>query len=173
MGFNLCGIQKNILKCNLCGAISNNFNVFNFLIFGLEMISNHYNLSKNNTQLPIITFDHCFNYMCRKELFNETYCQKCKKTGKADYQEGLYIMPNYLIIVLNRGKGNIFNCKVDIPETFSSSNYSEKDKNNFFELVGIVSHFGESGMGGHFVAFCKHNLDNKWRIYNDSIVMII
>ena len=171
VGFNLCGIQKNILKCNLCGAISNNFNVFNFLIFGLEMISNHYNLSKNNTQLPIITFDHCFNYMCRKELFNETYCQKCKKTGKADYQEGLYIMPNYLIIVLNRGKGNIFNCKVDIPETFSSSNYSEKDKNNFFELVGIVSHFGESGMGGHFVAFCKHNLDNKWRIYNDSIVV--
>jgi hypothetical protein len=66
VGFNLCGIQKNIFKCKLCGAISNNFNVFNFLIFGLEMISNYYNLSKNNTQLPIITFDHCFNYNSRK-----------------------------------------------------------------------------------------------------------
>ena len=171
VGYNLCGIQNNIFKCQLCGAISNNFNVYNFLIFGLETISNYYNLSKNNTQLPIITFDHCFNYMSKKELFDQTYCQKCKKTGKAEYKEGIYMMPNYLIIVLNRGKGNIFNCRVDIPEIFSSSKYSELEKNANFELVGIVSHLGESGMGGHFIAFCKHNMDNKWRIYNDSIVV--
>ena len=25
-------------------------------------------------------------------------------------------------------------------------------------------------MGGHFIAFCKHNIDGKWRCYNDSIV---
>ena len=171
VGSNLCGIQKNIFTCQSCSSTTYNFNIFNFLIFGLETISNYFNLSNNNTQLPIITFDHCFNYMCKKEPFEQTYCQNCKQTGKSIYQEGIYVMPNYLIIILNRGKGNIFNCKVIIPETFVSTNYEEKFKNNIFELVGIVSHFGESGMGGHFIAFCKHNLDQKWRCYNDSIVV--
>ena len=78
-------------------------------------------------------------------------------------------MPNYLIIILNRGKGNIFNCIVDIPKEFITSNYVEKEICTF-KLIGIVSHFGESGMGGHFIAFCEHNIDKKWRCYNDSIV---
>ena len=25
-------------------------------------------------------------------------------------------------------------------------------------------------MGGHFIAFCKHYKDGKWRCYNDSVV---
>ena len=71
---------------------------------------------------------------------------------------------------MNRGRGNIFNCKVDIPIIFDSSNYEERDKNKKYELIGVVSHFGESGMGGHFIAFCKHSYDNKWRCYNDCTV---
>ena len=45
----------------------------------------------------------------------------------------IYIMPNYLIIILNRGKGNIFNCNVQILESFSPSNYVEKEKNIVLE----------------------------------------
>ena len=79
-------------------------------------------------------------------------------------------MPKYLIIILNRGKGNVFNCNVQILERFCPANYVENDKYNYFNLIGVVSHFGESGMGGHFIAFCKHNIDGKWRCYNDSVV---
>ena len=79
-------------------------------------------------------------------------------------------MPNFLIIILNRGIENIFNCKVQIPEMFCPSNYVANEKNSYFNLIGVVSHFGESGMGCHFIAFCKHNIDGKWRYYNDSIV---
>ena len=79
-------------------------------------------------------------------------------------------MPNYLIIILNRGKGNIFKCNVQIPEEFCPSIYVEKENNIKFSLIGIVTHFGESGMGGHFIAFCKHYMDGKWRCYNDSII---
>ena len=106
----------------------------------------------------------------KEELFQDTYCQKCKITGNSKYKENIYLMPNYLIIILNRGKGNIFNCIVNIPEIFDSSNYEERNKNKKYDLIGIVSHFGESGMGGHFIAFCKHNKDQKWRCYNDSVV---
>ena len=120
--------------------------------------------------IPKINFDHCFKFLAKIEKFNDTYCQKCGKTGISLYKESIYYFPNYLIIILNRGKGNIFNCKVDIPIEFTPSMYVEKDKNSKFSLIGVVSHLGESNMGGHFIAFCRHNIDGKWRCYNDSIV---
>ena len=170
IGDNLCGFQKSVFICQSCCGKAINFNVFNFLIFSLEATSNYFNLSNNNQIIPNINFDNCFQFLSKKENFQETYCQKCGKTGNSIYQEVIYSMPNYLIIILNRGKGNIFNCNVNIEETFYPSIYVEKEKNIEFKLIGIVTHFGESGMGGHFIAFCKHFKDGKWRCYNDSIV---
>ena len=168
----LCGFNKSVFECQNCGKFAFNFNIYNFLIFGLEAISNYFNLSNNNTMMPIINFEHCFQFLSKEENFQNTYCQNCYQTTNSKYKESLYTMPDYLIIILNRGKGNIFKCHVIVPENFNASYYVEK-KINFketYELVGIVSHLGESGMGGHFIAFCKHNIDNKWRCYNDSIV---
>ena len=117
------------------------------------------------------TYCACFKFMSKEEQFQDTYCQKCGTIGLAKYRETIYSLPLYLIIILNRGRGNIFNCNVQIPEIFDASSYIEiRSQNNNYELVGIVSHFGESGMGGHFIAFCKHSIDGKWRCYNDSIV---
>ena len=168
IGDNLCGFQKSIFICQNCSGKAINFNIFNLLIFGLEATSNYCNL--NNSMVPTINFDNCFKFLSKEEIFENTYCQHCQQTGKSIYKESIYIMPNYLIIILNRGKGKIFNCNVQIPEEFCPSNYVENEKEKKYNLVGIVSHFGESGMGGHFIAFCKHNIDGKWRCYNDSIV---
>ena len=170
IGDNLCGFQKSVFICESCGGKAINFNIFNFLIFSLEATSNYFNLN-NNINIPIINFDNCFQFLSKVEIFQNTYCQKCKQLGNSKYQDTLYVLPNYLIIILNRGKGNIFNCKVNIPEVFCPSNYVENEKDKSYSLIGIVSHFGESGMGGHFIAFCKHYIDGKWRCYNDSIVV--
>ena len=170
IGTYLCGFQKSIFLCQNCGCKSINFNIFNFLIFSLEATSNYFNLSFNNTIVPIINFDYCFKFLSKEEIFQNTYCQFCNQIGNSNYRDYLYSMPIYLIIILNRGKGNIFNCNVQIPEKFCPSDYVENDKNDIYNLIGIVSHFGESGMGGHFIAFCKHSIDGKWRCYNDSIV---
>ena len=171
IGQYLFGFNKSLFICQSCGGKIFNFNLFNNLIFNLEATSNYYNLSYNNSTIPIINFDFCFKYMIKEEVFQSTYCQHCGLTGLSKYRETIYSLPLYLIIILNRGRGNIFNCNVQIPEIFDASNYIEiKSENNNYELVGIVSHFGESGMGGHFIAFCKHSIDGKWRCYNDSIV---
>ena len=171
IGNNLIGFNKSVFTCQNCQGNTISFNIFNLLIFSLEATSNYYNLGINNNSIPSITFGHCFGYLSKEEIFQDTYCQKCKSTCKSKYRETIYSLPIYLIIILNRGKGNIFNCYVQIPEKFNASNIVEnKSENNEYELVGIVSHFGESGMGGHFIAFCKHNKDLKWRCYNDSIV---
>ena len=172
IGRNLCGYTKNRFICQNCGKVAVNFNIYNFLIFGLEAISKYFNLSNYNTMIPTINFDQCFQYLTKEEIFHDTYCQNCKLNFTSKYNEIIYNFPNYLIIILNRGKGNIFNCNVIIPENFDASNYMENKTNSkeIYKLVGVVSHLGESGMGGHFIAFCKHNIDNIWRCYNDSIV---
>ena len=122
IGQNLCGFNKSVFICQICGKFVFNFNVYNFLIFGLEAISNHFNLSNNNTIKPIINFEHCFQFLSKEEFFQNTYCQYCNQSTNSKYKENLYTMPNYLIIILNRGKGNIFNCNVIVPEKFNASN---------------------------------------------------
>ena len=167
----LIGFNRSIFICQNCNGKIFNFNIFNILIFCLEAISNYFNLGNNENSIPVISFDNCFNFLSKEENFQDTYCQKCGQIGISKYRETIYSFPLYLIIILNRGKGNIFNCHVKIPEKFNVSNYTDKkNQNDDYELIGIVSHFGESGMGGHFIAFCKHNIDGKWRCYNDSIV---
>ena len=171
IGDNLIGFNKSIFICQNCGGKTYNFNLFNNIIFSLEATSNYFNLSNNNSNIPIINFHHCFQFLSKEDNFNDTYCQICNKVGMSIYKEIKYSMPNYLIIILNRGRGNVFNCHVQIPEIFDSSQYVElKSGNNIYELTGIVSHLGESSMEGHFIAFCKHNIDGKWRCYNDSFV---
>ena len=169
----LYGFQKNIIFCKYCSYATYNFNSFNTLTFNLLDTANYFNLNNNNNNnmIPIITFDHCFNYLL-KEQFQQNICQNCKKTGNIIYKENLYLLPNYLIIILNRGKENVFDCKVDIQEIFDSSNYEENVKNKKYELIGVISYFGQNNNEQHSIAFCKHYIDNKWRCYNDNVVTI-
>ena len=41
---------------------------------------------------------------------------------------------------------------------------------NTYELIGVITHLGVSGPGGHFIAFCKSPIDEKWYKYNDDKV---
>ena len=38
-----------------------------------------------------------------------------------------------------------------------------------YELFGVINHFGNCG-GGHYTAFCKNFLDDKWYNFDDSDV---
>ena len=87
------------------------------------------------------------------------------------YSTYLYSLPNFLIINLNRGKGAIYECKVIFPEKLNLLNFvTYQEGNTYFELYAVISHIGPSSMSGHFVAYCKNNVDKKWYKYNDSIV---
>ena len=167
----LYGFKKCVLFCKYCSYSTYNFNIFNTLIFNLEETANYFKIN-NNGMNPVITFDHCFNYLLKNQFYQGTFCQNCKKAGNIIYKENLYLLPNYLIIILNRGNQNFFNSKVDIPEIFDSSNYEESVKNKKYELVGIISYFRQNNNEKHSIAFCKHNMDNKWRCYNDNVVTI-
>ena len=104
---------------------------------------------------------------------NAIYCNKCNGTRNAKMCNEIIKSPNVLIIILNRGKGNIFECDVDFPLQLNLNNYiKETNSPKNYELIGVISHLGKSSMEGHFIAYCRH-FDFNWYIFNDGIVKSI
>ena len=80
-----------------------------------------------------------------------------------------------LIIILNRGKNNIYNIKLEFYERIDISQFVlQREKPQIiYDLYGVITHIGKSGPSAHFIASCKSPVDNKWYRYNDSIVSLI
>ena len=193
----LYGVSHTVTKCGKCFFEKHNFEAYFFLNFPLEevrkyklqmvmsqnmMISNQnnqifqQNLNKiqllNNNQINI--FD-CFEYNQKVETFsgdNSMYCNYCRMQLPANYATYLYTAPNFLILVLNRGQGIQFKVKLEFYIELNLTNFFQFRKNNesiIYDLIGVVTHMGESGDAGHFIATCKSPIDGKWYQYNDDL----
>ena len=101
---------------------------------------------------------------------NQIYCNKCNKLLDAKGKNRIFSSPHVLILILNRGKANKFDCDVEFEENLNIQKYitSEQCPTNY-KLIGVISHYGESSMSGHFTADCRH-FDGKWYCFNDGIV---
>ena len=99
------------------------------------------------------------------------YCNYCKNTCVNSMRTLLCTGPEILIIILNRGKGIEFNVKINFYEDLNLSNFiSMSNTGCIYKLIGVITHLGESGMGGHFIAYCKNPINFMWNKYNDSTV---
>ena len=132
--------------------------------------SNKINLLNKNT----VDIYDCFEYSQNPEEFigqNAMYCDICKNQFPATFTTTIYNAPEVLIIVLNRGTGNQYKTKLKFDLQLNLTNYLE-DKNSgyMYELIGLVTHMGESGGSGHFIATCKSPIDKNWYQYNDDLV---
>ena len=117
----------------------------------------------------------CFIYNQKIDCMqgeNQMWCKNCKQNSPTQYMSCLYSSPIDLILILNRGKGNIYNVKLNFEEIIDIGNFVtvKKSKNLIYHLYAIVTHIGPSNMGGHFIAFCKSPIDNNWYKYNDAMV---
>ena len=185
------GINETMNECLNCKNSYNmmgmncpilyNYGIFNCLIFPLEEVKNCRNnnyMNFNYNNIPIlnqVTLDDCFLYNQKMELFtgeNRNYCNNCKQLFDSNYVTRIYSSPQVLILILNRGKGNIYNVILNFTETIDITKYIFNEKKNkmIYELYGVITHIGQSGPNAHFVASCKSPIDNKWYRYNDAIV---
>ena len=102
---------------------------------------------------------------------NQMFCNICNKLCDTLYSTTLYSGPNYLIINLNRGKGAVYECKVNFPSQLNIFNFvTFKHGITAYELYAVICHLGPSSDSGHFVAYCRNRIDNKWYLYNDAFV---
>ena len=171
------GIIETKSQCTNCKQIKYNFQIFSFLEFPLEEVNKYcYSIGKRanfkGIGNPDVDLYECFEQyqlILTMSGDNQLYCNNCNKSFDGLYGSTLYSMPNYLIINLNRGKGGIYQCKVNFPEILQLYNYvSFKEGNTIFQLQAVICHLGPSSMSGHFIAFCRHYKNNKWYKYNDS-----
>ena len=174
------GIIETKSQCLGCKIIKFNFQVYSFLEFPLQQVNEYfYNQGKKplytmNGQNPDVNLYECFEYYSKVDLMNgenQMYCNICNKLFDSFYSTVIYSGPNYLIINLNRGKGAVYQCKVNFPEQLNLINYiTYKDGYTVYGLYAVICHLGPSSMSGHFVAYCKNRMDNKWYLYNDAFV---
>jgi ubiquitin C-terminal hydrolase len=170
------GLNYNQTQCQFCKSTVYNYQTFNFLIFPLFEVLN-YKIKSINFQTNFnstVTLVDCFDYNQSHMILNEYYCNACRRNSKGRYTNFLSALPNIIIIILNRGVGLQYKVKIDFDENIDLRKYVDNFKDNsFYELIGVVTHYGESGANGHFMARCKSPLDNFWYLYNDAIVQKI
>ena len=191
------GTNVTYTQCLNCKLIKYNFQIYFFLIFPLEEVrkmkinnlKNQFNLLCQNNMMNMMmqqNFNYniqninsvniydCFEYNQKLEFFtgeNAMYCNKCKIQLPASYNTKLHTIPEVLIIVLNRGKGIEFNVKLEFEEQLNLLNFTDHKEFGFrYHLIGVVTHLGESGASGHFIAYCKNPIDQEWYRHNDDLV---
>ena len=192
------GINETTNECincknnyNLQGYYNNpicyNYGIFNLLIFPLEEVKNMrnnniqyygYNNGYNNfpnNEANRVSLYECFCYNQKVELFtgeNRNYCNICKQLYDSNYVSKIYTCPNILILILNRGRNNIYDVKLDFAETIDITQFVlQPDKPRMiYNLYGVITHIGQSGPNAHFIASCKSQINNKWYRFNDAFV---
>ena len=173
------GVLETKTNCLNCQGIKYNFQIYSYIEFPLQQVYNYClkNYPGNNyisQGIPVVDLYRCFEFYQLPTLMtgnNQIYCNDCKRSFDAYYGTLLYFLPNYLIINLNRGKNAVFQCNVKFPELLKLHKYViNQERNTVFKLVSVISHYGPSSMGGHFIAYCRHYQDNCWYNYNDSTV---
>ena len=166
--------------CSGCRNLRYNFQALFLLEFPLESVYK-YNVSQNipsinNKGKKSVDIFSCLKQYKLPSTFtgdNQLYCNTCNSLQDAISTNLIFSLPPVLIFILNRGKGKVFDCDVDFPLDLNLQKYVEYEKSFYnYKLRGVISHLGESGMGGHFIAYCRHRIDDKWYLYNDSTVTL-
>ena len=172
-------IQTNT-TCNGCNSLKYNFQTLFLIEFPLELVHN-YSLEKNIPSMnkagkKCVNIFTCFEHYQLPSHFtgeNQLYCNNCQGQMDANSVNYLFSLPPVLVIILNRGKGKSFDCDVDFPELLNLQNFVVYKKSLCnYRLKGVISHLGESGMSGHFIAYCRNRIDNNWYLYNDATVTL-
>ena len=178
-------------QCSFCRNILYNYQIYYFIVFPLEevrkfkypqfyinnnfnnypqynQINNYNNIPKEVSIYDCFEYDRKINNMVGQ---NQMYCNYCKANTNCIMVTKLVTGPEVLILLLNRGKGLEFDVKINFVEYLTLENYIEmKNTGYYYELLGVITHIGENGQGGHFIAYCRDPFTNVWSKYNDAIV---
>ena len=123
----------------------------------------------------IVTIYECFSYNQKNDYFtgeNINYCNICKKLFDFNYTSKIFVSPKILVIILDRGRGNMLDVILDFNEIIDITQFvQQKDcPQLIYNLYGVITNIGPSGPNAHFFASCKSPIDNKWYRYDDAFV---
>ena len=106
---------------------------------------------------------------------NQWFCPKCKSEQLAEKKMEIYSCPDILIIHLKRFRNEQkLDTLVNFPlKDLDMTQYVKKKKTNdekyIYDLFAVGNHYG-SIHGGHYVAYAKNCIKDKWYEFNDDSV---
>ena len=106
---------------------------------------------------------------------NEWYCSKCKEFQLAEKTMEIFTCPEILIFHLKRfreGKklDNIIEFPIKGLDMGQYIKYDETNKNdNIYDLFAVANHQGNFN-GGHYVAYAKNFIKDKWYEFDDEYI---
>ena len=161
------GCINSMTTCYQCQNSIHNIQSMNILFFPLEEVRKF----KNHSTKEKVSLIECFEYYEKFDMYPSFYCNICRFNCPAYSVSKIINCPKTLIINLNRGRGIEFDVKVTFEEYMDLQNFIVNPESPYYyELKGVISHFGSNDEGGHFIAFCKNSNDCNWYKFNDEIV---
>ena len=183
------GITQGQFECQRCklklsqrsinlSPIKYNYENFFYLEFPLDevrkYIAEQNNMLAQYQSINEVSIYDCFHYYQKINSITG-YCEKCKvDNAKINTMNTIFSPSSILMIILNRGKGIQFKIKINFEPLLDITNIVINSGNQYYELQGIVKHFGESSSYGHFIAYCRSavpTFHNNWYCYNDQTVV--
>jgi ubiquitin carboxyl-terminal hydrolase 4/11 len=124
-----------------------------------------------------LTLEECLDEFGKEEILSEMdtwYCPRCKEHRRASKKFELWKTPDILVMHLKRFSSSAMRRdKLDVYVDFPIENLDltsrvveqEDGKQEIYDLFAVDDHWGGLG-GGHYTAFAKSFVDNKWYEYN-------
>ncbi|CCF58753.1 hypothetical protein KAFR_0F01560 [Kazachstania africana CBS 2517] len=128
-----------------------------------------------------ITLNDCLNLFSKREVLglnDSWYCPHCKEHRQASKRIQLWNTPDVLLIHLKRFENQrSFSDKIDATVNFPIENldmspylvHKDDPRGTVYDLYAVDNHYGGLG-GGHYTAYVKNFIDNKWYYFDDSRV---
>ena len=161
--------------CFECGTKYYDISTDDKILFNLKQVfrlnSEDFAIEEDNRIVTLENCLSCFSFGCSFDK-KKYICQYCKKNACIFSVQSFATLPKYLIMIMKRGKNEIFECQVSFEENINleDSYYNvpgmPREKYTKYSLLGGTILYGSKGHG-HTVAFCKH-FDGNYYIFNDS-----
>lgn len=138
-------------------------------------------LERCNAKERTITLNDCLQLFSKPEILglnDSWYCPTCKEHRQATKQIQLWNTPDILLIHLKRFESQrSFSDKIDDTVNFPITDldlsehvvYKDDPRGSIYDLYAVDNHYGGLG-GGHYTAYVKNFMDNKWYYFDDSRV---
>ena len=151
--------------CSFCNKTINNVQTNNILFFPLEEVRKFKGYFTN-----YVSIYDCFEYN-ERQTSSSFHCNTCNNDSIAYSMTKIALSAKTLIINLNRGHGMEYNVNIVFEEYLNIRKFVYiKESPYYYELTGVICHFGSNDDGGHFIAYCKNCDDCNWYKFNDGII---
>jgi ubiquitin C-terminal hydrolase len=160
------GVSNNMITCGSCSTTTHNVQIINIFFMPLEEVRKFMGYNFN-----CVRINDCFEYYEKLDILPDYYCNYCRQSYQVYSRNKMIYAPKTLIINLNRGRGIEYNVNIIFEEYLNIRKFVFSPESPFYyELTGVVCHFGSNDMGGHFIAFCKNCNTCEWYKFNDQMV---